>query len=304
MSTTIRKVGIYGEHYRNIDWQYFDILITALQSHQVEIVIAKSFVKVLKKLGVSVASFEVFDTTASIDNDFDVMFTLGGDGTILNALTYIQSQKLPILGINTGRLGFLAGVKKQEIKEAIASLFNGEYRISKRSVLQVQVDGGAVPIPFPYAMNEVTISRRNSNSMIGVKTHISDAYLTTYWADGLIVATPTGCTGYSLSCQGPVMMPQSKNFVITPIAPHNLNARPIVVSDDNRLNLEVTGRSSRYMLSLDNRGYPIKKNMQIHIQKANFEVHLIELNEKHFLDTLRKKLLWGADTRNYIADEV
>lgn len=298
----IRKVAIYGEHYKNIDRQYFEILIDALQSYQVEILIAQSFVRILKKLKVAVDGFRVFDMSKELTDDFDMIFTLGGDGTILSAVTHVKQKQIPILGINTGRLGFLAGVKKQEIKAAVVDLFKGAYRISKRSLLSVVVNDEKAVIPFPYAMNEVTVSRRNNNSMIGVKAYISGAYLTTYWADGLIIATPTGCTGYSLSCQGPVMLPQAKNFVITPIAPHNLNARPLVISDDNDLQLEATGRSPRYMLSLDNRAYPIGKHSEINIQKADFEVHLVELNEKHFLDTLRKKLLWGEDARNYITD--
>lgn len=300
MPKILKKIAIYGEHYKNIDRQYFELLIDALASYNVSIHIAESFVKILRKLQVEITSFSIFNNGDELDESFDLMFTLGGDGTILSALTYIKDKKIPILGINTGRLGFLAGVQKQEIKKAVDALFKGLYQISKRCLLKIITPKKT--IGFPYAMNECVISRGETNSMIGIKAMIGQNYLTTYWADGLIVATPTGCTGYSLSCQGPIVMPAAKNFIINPIAPHNLNARPIVISDDNILHMEITGRVANYQFSLDNRVFKLPKNTKISIKKANFHAHLIQLNDKHFLKTLREKLLWGEDTRNYITE--
>ncbi|MCL4120406.1 UNVERIFIED_CONTAM: hypothetical protein GTU68_033649 [Idotea baltica] len=227
------------------------------------------------------------------------MFTLGGDGTILRAVTYIRDLDIPILGINTGRLGFLATINKKNIAESINLILNGEFSIQKRTLLSVKTSPKTTAFKeLNFALNEVTIARKNTTSMIGVKTSLNNHYLTNYWADGLIIATPTGSTGYSLSCNGPVISPDSKNFVITPIAPHNLNARPMVISDETTIQLTVDSREKDFLISLDSRITTVPKNTAVSIEKASFTVQSIIPNNQSFLQTLRSKLLWGEDTRN------
>jgi NAD+ kinase len=227
------------------------------------------------------------------------MFTLGGDGTILRAVTYIRDLGIPILGINTGRLGFLATINKKTIKESVELILKGAYSVQERTLLSVRTSPNTEEFSeLNFALNEVTIARKNTTAMIGVTTNLNNEYLTNYWADGLIIATPTGSTGYSLSCNGPVVSPDSKSLVITPIAPHNLNARSMVISDENSIRLEVDSREKEFLISLDSRIASVAKNTEVFIEKAPFTIKSIIPNNQSFLETLRSKLLWGEDTRN------
>lgn len=229
------------------------------------------------------------------------MFTIGGDGTILRAVTYIRNLNIPILGINAGRLGFLATIHKDAIQENIDLIFKGAYTIQERTLLSVKITPEIEGFSeLNFALNEVTIARKNTTSMIGIKTSINFEYLTNYWSDGLIIATPTGSTGYSLSCNGPVLSPDSKNLVITPIAPHNLNARPMVISDEKTIQLSINSREKDFLISLDSRITTVSKNTEVFIEKAPFTIKTIVPNNQSFLQTLRTKLLWGEDTRNSI----
>ena len=225
------------------------------------------------------------------------MFSIGGDGTILDTVTQIQDSGIPVLGINIGRLGFLSSIAAEEIAGAIESLMKGHFSLDKRRLLRlesnVQIFGEA-----NYALNELTIHKKDSSSMIIINTYLNGEYLNSYWADGLIIATPTGSTGYSLSCGGPIVAPYSGNFVITPIAPHNLNVRPIVVSDENVISLEVQGRSQYFLASLDSRSVTIDSAISLAVRRAEFTINLVRMGNDNFLDTLRKKLNWGLDTRN------
>ena len=238
------------------------------------------------------------DTFEVLDASFDLLISIGGDGTILRAITFVKDLKIPIVGINTGRLGFLATIPMNTIHEAMDEIFEGNYRISKRSLLTIEVDAKDTSFNLDFALNEIAVSRKNTTSMISVETWLDNEYLTSYWADGLIVSTPTGSTGYSLSCGGPVIIPESDSLVLTPIAPHNLNARPLVISSDKVIKLKVSGRENQHLVSLDSRINTLENNTTITIQKAPFCIHMIELTEDGFLETLRKKLLWGADPRN------
>ncbi|MFB1040690.1 MAG: NAD kinase, partial [Polaribacter sp.] len=234
-----------------------------------------------------------------LNNSFDLMFTLGGDGTILRAVTYIRHLGIPMLGINTGRLGFLATINKKTIKESVTLILNGAYSVQERTLLSVKTSPETEKFSeINFALNEVTIARKNTTSMIGVTTNLNHEYLTNYWADGLIIATPTGSTGYSLSCNGPVVSPDSKNLVITPIAPHNLTARSMVISDETSIQLEVDSREKEFLISLDSRITSVAKNTKVFIEKAPFTIKSIIPNNQSFLQTLRSKLLWGEDTRN------
>jgi NAD+ kinase len=225
--------------------------------------------------------------------------SIGGDGTLLKSVTYVHDLGIPIIGINTGRLGFLATIQKEEITQSLSKILNGDYYISERSLLSVETNPTNDDISkLNFALNEVAINRKNTTSMIKIETEVNYKHLTSYWSDGLIVSTPTGSTGYSLSCGGPVIDPSNDSVVITPIAPHNLNARPIVIPDSSTITLKVSGRGKSHLVSLDSRIATLKNNTTITITKASFCINLVQLSEDSFIKTLRKKLLWGEDKRN------
>ena len=295
----MKKVAVYGQSYSISAEKEIQILLSVLEAHDIVCFIEEKFNNLLIEGKILKKKYPVFSDFKDLDPTFDLMFTLGGDGTILRAVTYIRDLDIPILGINTGRLGFLATINKKAIKESIDLLLKGEYSIQKRTLLSVETSPKKNDFKeLNFALNEVTIARKNTTSMIGVRTCLNNEYLTNYWADGLIIATPTGSTGYSLSCNGPVISPDSKNVLITPIAPHNLNARPMVISDETAIQLEVDSREKDFLISLDSRIYTISKNTKVFIKKAPFSVQSIIPNNQSFLNTLRSKLLWGEDTRN------
>lgn len=232
-----------------------------------------------------------------ITDDYNAVFSLGGDGTFLESLLLVGKSEVPILGINMGRLGFLASIAKEYIKESLYLLFKGEYEIESRSLLSLESSSELFQ-GKTYALNECAILRKDSSAMIMVKCYINGQYLNTYWADGLMVATPTGSTGYSLSCGGPLMMPDSKDFVITPVSPHNLNVRPLIVSDDSELRFEIESRNRSFLISLDSRSETIENDVDITVKKAPFQAKLIKIDGINFPDTIRNKLGWGFDKRN------
>lgn len=225
----------------------------------------------------------------------EIFFTFGGDGTIVNSLLFIQDTEIPVVGVNTGRLGFLASFTKEEIFKELDDILHGNVKISKRSVIEITSPRG---IFFSYALNDVTISRKETTSMITVDSYINDAFLNVFWGDGLIISTPTGSTAYSLSCGGPIISPNNENFVITPIAPHNLNVRPLIVNDNVEIRLKVNSRVPQYSLSLDTRLVHIDTSVEISIRKASFHIHLMQPKNLSFYETIRQKLLWGKDKRN------
>lgn len=295
----MKKVAIYGQSYSISAEKEIKILLDVLQENNIVSFIEKKFYDLLIKENILTKKYPTFSHFKDLNNSFDTMFTLGGDGTILRAVTYIRDLGIPILGINTGRLGFLATINKDLIKESVKLILKGAYSIQERTLLAIETSPkNAAFSELNFALNEITIARKNTTSMIGVKTNLNNKYLTNYWADGLIIATPTGSTGYSLSCNGPVISPDSKNLVITPIAPHNLNARPMVISDKTTIQLEVDSREKDFLISLDSRIATVSKNSKVFISKATFTVKSIILENQSFLQTLRSKLLWGEDTRN------
>lgn len=229
---------------------------------------------------------------------FDMVITLGGDGTILKAATLVRDYGIPILGINLGRLGFLARVEKTKLKETLQLLAKGRFETEKRDMLYLESN---MPIfgETPFALNDCTLLKRDTSSMITIHTFINGAYLNSYWADGIIVATPTGSTGYSLSCGGPIVFPGSGNFVVTPVAPHNLNVRPIVISDDTVISFEVEGRAENFLCTLDSRFETITSIHNLAVRKNNFGLKLVKLPGVNFMETLRSKLSWGEDRRNH-----
>ena len=241
----------------------------------------------------SFASFEDLNTS------YDVMLTIGGDGTLLKGITYVRSLQIPILGINAGRLGFLATAHKDDLPNVLEQLRKGDYQVVERSVIEaVFADTGEPVDTVNFALNEITVTRKNTASMITVDTELNGDYLCSYWADGLIIATPTGSTGYSLSCAGPVILPTAKNFVLTPIAPHNLSARPVIIPEDAEVKLSISGREKKFLMSLVSHIKSIPNKQSIIVRKAPFVVKMIRLEGDSFIKTLRTKLLWGEDKRN------
>jgi NAD+ kinase len=228
-----------------------------------------------------------------------MMVSIGGDGTILRAATYIRASGVPVLGINAGRLGFLATVQQENIAPFLQIVLDGKHHISKRTLLSLTCTPENESLQnINFAMNEVSVSRKDTTSMITIDTYLNGEHLNSYWADGLIISTPTGSTGYNLSCGGPILTPEVKGLVITPIAPHNLNARPLVIPDDTEIMLKVSGREENYLVSLDSRITSVRNESVLSVKKTPFEINMIEIPDENFLKTLRTKLLWGEDKRN------
>ena len=243
--------------------------------------------------------YSAFDANATLEPDHDFLFTIGGDGTLLRSIPFVKDTETPILGINTGRLGFLTSLQKESLNEALDKFFDEKFKLVKRALLAVELSAPSTEIDqFGYALNEISINRKNTTAMLSIATQIDKEFLTTYWADGLIIATPTGSTGYSLSSGGPILTPETEGIVLNPIAPHNLNIRPLVVPDKAEIEISVDGRGEDHLLSLDSRIFTIENDTQIHIRKAPFSVFTVELEGDNYFKTLRDKLFWGYDARN------
>ena len=274
-----------------------ELLLEELHEHKVQPVFFQDFFNQFYSAVKIKGKYTTFNSAADLDDDIDCMISLGGDGTLLDTVTLVQNKGIPVLGINYGRLGFLANIGKEEIRSAIRALVQGTYVTEKRTLIHLDAD---IPIfnGMPYALNEFTLQKKDSSSMIKIHTYLNGEFLNTYWADGLIVATPTGSTGYSLSCNGPIVFPESGSLVITPVAPHNLNIRPIVIPDNNIISFEVEGRTDSFICTLDSRRVVVPKEAQLAVKKETFGINLIRLNENNFLQTLRSKLSWGLDKRN------
>lgn len=293
------KIAIYGQYYRENTSIYIDELLSALQNNQIEVVIKDDFYDLITLEKTTKIKYKTFSTHQDLNKTFDMMLSVGGDGTFLRAITYIRNSNIPVLGINLGRLGFLASIKKENIASAIKAITKKEYKINERSLLKVTTIPAMEELEnLNIALNEVTIVRKDTTAMITLETYLDDEFLATYWADGLIFSTPTGSTGYSLSCGGPVITPSSKNLVITPIAPHNLNVRPLIIDDDTNIKITLIGREKQALISLDSRIITIPKNTTILINKASYTIKTVMLDDQSFLKTLREKLLWGEDIRN------
>jgi len=292
------KIAIYAQIYESETLDYVVELLDECKNVGAEVYIESHFYAQLSASR-QVANYSTFDREVGLDRSFEMFVSFGGDGTILRAITYIRDLGIPIVGVNTGRLGFLSTLKKEEVRRVVTEFVSGAYSIVDRSLVEVNAD---FDIPefrdMNYALNEVSVSRKDTTSMITVETHLNNEYLTSYWADGLIVATPTGSTGYSLSCGGPVIMPGVQSLVITPIAPHNLNARPLVISDDTIIRLKVSGREVNHLVSLDSRIATIENGKEITVKRASFTIKMIAYTSESFLETIRNKLLWGQDKRN------
>ncbi|MCS6794718.1 MAG: NAD kinase [Raineya sp.] len=289
-------IAIHGKIFQKEIRKNIQDLFICLKKHNIEACISASFHKILKKSLIKHLPENVYEKPQEL-KDCQFFLSLGGDGTLLESVTHVGALEIPIVGINTGRLGFLATHAPAQIKMVLERLLEGFYQIDERTLLHLESNKDIFD-GYPFALNDFTITKRDSASMITVHTFINGEYLNSYWADGLIVATPTGSTGYSLSCGGPLILPRSHNFVITPVSPHNLTVRPMVISDESVISFEIEGRSKNFLVSLDSRSRVIDASVQLAVSKEKFKAKLVKANDTNFLDTLRSKLNWGWDARN------
>ncbi|GAA4035909.1 NAD kinase [Flavobacterium cheonhonense] len=292
------KVAIFGQYYQNDTRPIIKDIFVFFNRNNVEMVIEENFLKILYEEKIVEKQYKTFSSHTDLDNSFAIVISIGGDGTILRAATYVRDSGIPILGVNAGRLGFLAKVQKESIESFLQIVLEKKYSITERTLLSMECSPTLAQMSVDFAMNEVAVSRKDTTSMITIETFLNGEYLNSYWADGLIIATPTGSTGYSLSCGGPILTPDVKALVITPIAPHNLNARPLVIPDDTEITLKVSGREEQYLVSLDSRITSVSNNSVLKIKKTPFRINMVEIPEETFFKTLRNKLLWGEDKRN------
>lgn len=290
------RIGIHGKDFQQKSSRFIERLLDYLVHYKAEIWVSDKFLKQVRSSRIPEYKLKSFSHDEHV-RPLDFFFSLGGDGTLLESVTYVGKTEIPILGINTGRLGFLATTSRDETEKALDDLFKGNVTIDSRTVLKLI----SSPKHFGnlnFALNDFTIMKKDTSSMITVHVYVDGQLLNSYWADGVIVATPTGSTGYSLSCGGPLVFPQSESFVITPVSPHNLGTRPIVISDASEITFQIEGRSKKYLISLDSRFETIDDTVKLKIKKERFKVKLIQLPGQHYFNTLRQKLNWGADVRN------
>ncbi|WP_158796809.1 NAD kinase [Pedobacter sp. L105] len=292
------KIAIYGREFNNSVLPFVQDVFDALQYDGIETLVHHEYNTFIQDKVKLPPNLKTFSNSKELCNNADVLISLGGDGTLLDTLALVRDSGVPVIGINFGRLGFLASINKNEIKNAIQALINHEYTLDKRTLLNVESKHNLFG-DENFALNDITIHRRDNTAMMIIHAYMNDEFINSYWADGLIIATPTGSTAYSLSCGGPIIFPSAQNFVITPIAPHNLNVRPVIIPDDVSLRFEVEARSAKFLVSCDSRTATVDRSVKITINKAAFHVNLVRLNNESYLTTLRNKLLWGIDTRNY-----
>lgn len=290
------RIGIHGKDFRDKSNRFIERVLDYLLRGKHEVWVSEKFLKQLKSPRFQKPKLKSFDHGDNLSK-LDFFFSLGGDGTLLESVTYVGETEVPILGINTGRLGFLATISKEETEDALGQLFKGKYTIDTRAVLKL-VSTPHLFGKLNFALNDITIMKKDTSSMITVHVHVDGQLLNSYWSDGIILSTPTGSTGYSLSCGGPLVYPKSESFILTPVSPHNLGTRPIVLSDKSEITFHIEGRSNKYLISLDSRFETIDASVKLKAVKEGFKVNLVELPGHHYFNTLRQKLNWGLDLRN------
>jgi NAD+ kinase len=288
------KVAILGKIFKSEPTEHITKIISLLEKKKVTVFLEYDYLKSLNGfISESVSSFK------ELDKSFDLLISIGGDGTILKAITFVKDLSIPIIGVNTGRLGFLAKIQIENIEQVIEEIILKNYSVSERTLIEVSTSETNQQLSkLNFALNEITLSRKNTTSMISIDTKLDNKHLNSYWADGLIISTPTGSTGYSLSCGGPIIMPEAENLIINPIAPHNLNARPLIIPDNTEIKIKVNGREDEFLISLDSRITTLSNSTEVIIKKSPFKIKMIELENESFLITLREKLMWGKDKRN------
>jgi NAD+ kinase len=289
------RIAIHGKKYDDSLRDAVEVFFDLLKKHEFKVVVSEEFQPFLHDFD----SRNDLDTYSSLEGlrDISFMFTLGGDGTLLEAVTQIGARETPIIGVNMGRLGFLATIGMNQIDYALQQIINDKFTLDKRVLLRLE-DGGNLFNGVPFALNDFTILKKDTSSMIVVHAYVDDEFLNSYWADGLIISTPTGSTGYSLSCGGPLVLPQSGNFIINPVSPHNLNVRPMVLGDNSVLSFKIDARMENVLISLDSRSVTVPSTTELTIKKESFFACLVKFDGYHPFDTLRQKLFWGQDVRN------
>ncbi len=290
-------IALYNRNFEEDKLPMILQFIHILEEQGVDLIIFKNFYDRLEFHHTFKKQPQFFQSHRDLPFQTDFFVSFGGDGTMLDAVRFVGSANIPIMGVNLGRLGFLADIQSNEIEYAFKAIQQGAYSIDRRTLIHLDSN---IPLfgDHPFALNEITLHRQDSSQMIKIHTYINGEFLNTYWADGLIVATPTGSTGYSLSCNGPLIFPQTSSFVITPVAPHNLNIRPLIVPDDSVITFEVEGRSTHFLCTLDSRMELITKDVSLAVRKETFTIPLVRLHDHNFMRTIREKLNWGIDNRN------
>jgi NAD+ kinase len=291
------KIAIYSYKLEDKYLPFIQQLFHKLLERQVEVVVYETFYNDLSSHFKLDDRLKVFNSHEDLDL-VDYLFSVGGDGTLLKTITFVRDKNIPILGINTGRLGFLTSIATEDVDSAIDAVLKGDFDLDTRSLLSLDTEGDLFG-EVNYALNEITLQKKDSSSMITIQVYLGDEFLNSYWADGLIISTPTGSTAYSMSCNGPIILPGSGNIIINPIAPHNLNVRPVVVPDDAELTLKIAGRTDNFLVALDSRSLTVPLSNELKIRKSSHQINLIRLTDYSYLNTLRTKLIWGQDNRNY-----
>ena len=291
------RIALFGTNFsENLD-KYIQHLINKLESEKVEIYVEQFFLNYLREKMRFKNEVLTFTNHEDLKDKADILFSIGGDGTLLSAVSFVRNSNIPILGINTGRLGFISSVAPDQIEQAVNDVLNKNYKTNKRTLLTLNTSNNLFKNKN-FALNEVAVLKKDTSSMIKIEAYVDDEFLNTYWADGLIVSTPTGSTGYSLSCGGPIIAPGTNNIIITPIAQHNLNVRPIVINHNSTVKLKVEDRDELALVSLDSCSRAFDSSVELTIKKANFKINLIEPQNNTFISTVRQKLMWGSDKRN------
>ena len=290
-------IAIFGSPYPEHFTKYIQHLVKKLESEHIKIIVEEEFYVFLQNNIRLTNKKETFNSYESLKENADFLLSIGGDGTLLKAVTFVRESNIPIMGINTGRLGFISSISAGQIDDAINDILKGNFKINERALLELTTENNLFK-DKNFALNEVAISKKDTSSMIRIDAFVDDEFLNTYWADGLVISTPTGSTGYSLSCGGPIIMPGTNNIIVTPNAPHNLNVRPIVLNDTSVLKLKVDDRDQLALVSLDSRSRAFDSDTELLIKKANFKIKLIQPQDNSFTSTIRNKLMWGLDKRS------
>ena len=289
------NIALFGKTIAPENGEYMRQLFAKLSDNQVEMTVYKPFAGIVAPIVPEGVKYSVF--TSHADLNADLLFSIGGDGTILDTVPFVLDSGMPVVGINMGRLGFLSSLSKNEIGQAVDSVLSGDYTVEQRTLLEL-VSPQNVFGDVRYALNELNVIRNPEHSLLAIKVFVDDVYLNTYWGDGILLATPTGSTAYSLSAGGPIIAPNAKNFVITPIATHNLTVRPVVIPDDSVIRIQVEGREKQFVFSMDSRSCTLDTSVQLEVRKAGFCLNLVRMRNEDFFGTIRNKLMWGKDNRN------
>lgn len=289
------SIALFGKNLAPENGEYMRQLFAKLNDNNAEMTIYKPFVDMVANYIPDGVAFSTFNSHT--DLKADLLFSIGGDGTILDTVPFVLDSGIPVLGINMGRLGFLSSVSKNEIEKAVESVLSGDYSVEQRTLLEL-VSPGNVFGDVRYALNELNVIRNPEHSLLAIKVYVDDTYLNTYWGDGILLATPTGSTAYSLSAGGPIIAPNSKSFVLTPIAAHNLTVRPVVIPDDSIVRIQVESREKKFVFSMDSRTCALDTSVQLEVRKADFCLNLVRMSNEDFFGTIRNKLMWGKDNRN------